>query len=72
LREAPTRAAELRPFAIVVHEDLHAFDSVEFDSLARDVSAELVVVDDDALSDPSHVQRVDERLARAFSRRRAR
>src|SRR4051812_42997421 len=35
VREAQTRAAELRPFAIVMHDDVYAFDSTEFDALAR-------------------------------------
>lgn len=72
LREAQTRAAELRPFAIVVPKELHEFDSTEFDCLARDVNAELIVVDDDGSSAPSNVQLVHERLAKALSRRRDR
>jgi hypothetical protein len=45
LRDAPTRVAELWPFAIVMSDDLYAFDSSEFDALARDVKARLIIVD---------------------------
>ena len=34
----------MRPFAIVMSQDIHAFDPDEFAALARDVHAELVVV----------------------------
>jgi hypothetical protein len=44
LRDAPTRVAEMWPFAIVMSEDLYAFDSAEFDALARDVKARLLTV----------------------------
>lgn len=44
LRDAPTRVAELWPFAIVMSEDLYAFDAAEFDALARDVNARLITV----------------------------
>jgi hypothetical protein len=46
--EAPTVAAERRPLAIVMLEDLYAFDPEELDALARDVQASLVRVDEDA------------------------
>jgi hypothetical protein len=39
-----TVAATLRPFALVLNQDLFAFDPDEFTALARDVQAELVVV----------------------------
>jgi hypothetical protein len=39
-----TVAASLRPFALVLNQDLFAFDPEEFTALARDVQAELVVV----------------------------
>jgi hypothetical protein len=39
-----TVAATLRPFALVLDQDLFAFDPDEFTALARDVQAELVVV----------------------------
>ncbi|MFI5308136.1 MAG: hypothetical protein ACHQ53_12325 [Polyangiales bacterium] len=37
-------AASLRPFALVVSQDIFAFDPDEFTALARDVQAELVVL----------------------------
>ena len=39
-----TVAATLRPFALVVSEDIYAFDRDEFTALARDVHADLVVL----------------------------
>jgi|SRR3954454_19463264 hypothetical protein len=39
-----TVAATVRPFALVLNQDLFAFDPDEFTALARDVQAELVVV----------------------------
>jgi hypothetical protein len=42
LKLAATRVAELWPFAIVMTEDLYAFDAAEFDALARDVSGRLI------------------------------
>jgi hypothetical protein len=44
--EAATMAAERRPLAIVVVEDVYAFDPDEFDALARDVRASLVRVEE--------------------------
>lgn len=44
LRDAATRVAELWPFAMVMSDDLYAFDSAEFDALARDVRARLITV----------------------------
>ncbi|MFI5308661.1 MAG: hypothetical protein ACHQ53_14980 [Polyangiales bacterium] len=44
LRDAPTKVAELWPFAIVMSDDLYTFDSAEFDALARDVRARLITV----------------------------
>jgi hypothetical protein len=41
---AATVAASVRPFAIVVSQDIYSFDPTEFSALARDVQAELVVV----------------------------
>jgi len=58
LRDAPTRVAELWPFAIVMSEDLYAFDAAEFDALARDVSARLITV---AVLSPTSI-RGDEEL----------
>jgi hypothetical protein len=47
LAETATQAARWRPFAIVVIEDVYAFDRGEFEALARDVGARLVVVPND-------------------------
>lgn len=40
--ETATAVSTLRPFAIVVGEDLFTFDPAEFEALARDVGALLV------------------------------
>jgi len=45
LGTAATVVALHRPFAIVMSEDVYAFDAVEFDALARDVGATLVRVE---------------------------
>jgi hypothetical protein len=44
LAEAATVVATHRPFAIVMSEDVYAFDSAEFDALARDVDATLLKI----------------------------
>ena len=44
LSNAATVVAASRPFAIVMSEDVYAFDSAEFDALARDVNAALLKV----------------------------
>jgi hypothetical protein len=41
---AATAASSVRPFALVLSQDIYAFDPAEFAALARDVQAELVVV----------------------------
>lgn len=40
-------AVERKPLAIVFPEHVYAFDSAEFDALARDVQASVVVLDPD-------------------------
>ena len=40
--DAATRAASLRPFAVVLTRDIYEFDRKEFDALARDVHAEII------------------------------
>jgi hypothetical protein len=45
LATAATVVATHRPFAIVMSEDFYAFDSAEFEALARDVSATLIRID---------------------------
>lgn len=39
-----TETARLRPFALVVSQDIYAFDGEEFVALARDVHADLIVL----------------------------
>jgi hypothetical protein len=71
LRDAPTRVAELWPFAIVMSEDLYAFDSSEFDALARDVRARLITVTVDStfsIADPGGLA---DKILEAFRRRLA-
>lgn len=45
-----TVAAALRPLAIVLPGDVYAFDPKEFDVLARDVRAALVVLESETIS----------------------
>jgi hypothetical protein len=45
LTNAATVVATFRPFAIVMSEDMYAFDAAEFDALARDVNAALLKID---------------------------
>ncbi len=44
VKEAATNIARLRPFAIVIEEDVFDFDPAEFEALARDVGGEVVAV----------------------------
>jgi hypothetical protein len=39
-----TEAARVRPFALVISQDIFAFDQDEFTALARDVNADLIVL----------------------------
>ena len=71
VREAPTRTAELRPFAIVMNEDVHAFDAVEFDALARDVRAELIVAAGETRGAIRSADELATTLGSAYERRRA-
>lgn len=57
VKEAATRIAELRPFAIVMSEDVYSFDAAEFDALARDVRGRLLTV-----SNASTVDRLERKL----------
>lgn len=45
LNTAATQVATHRPFAVVMSEDVFAFDASEFQALARDVKASLILVD---------------------------
>ncbi len=44
LKNAASIATESRPFALIVAKDMYEFGGEEFDALARDVRAELIVV----------------------------
>jgi hypothetical protein len=46
LAEATTVIARVRPFVILVDEDVLAFDPAEFEALARDVGSALIAVPD--------------------------
>jgi len=48
--DAANKAAEHRPLALVLSTDLYALDPAEFQALARDVGAEVIVVETDGLS----------------------
>jgi hypothetical protein len=49
IASAATHVARERPFAIVVSDEVYAFDSAEFDALARDVRAALIVLPTDSV-----------------------
>jgi hypothetical protein len=69
LRDAPTRVAEMWPFAIVMSEDLYAFDAAEFDALARDVKARLITVLITAAASTPSESELGVKLLEAFRRR---
>ena len=46
-----TKAAQWRPFAIVVPISIHEFDPTEFAALARSVNAELITVSPERIPD---------------------
>jgi hypothetical protein len=69
LRDAPTRVAELWPFVIVMSEDLYAFDSAEFDALARDVKARLITVTFGADKTSPSEPELGQKILEAFRRR---
>ncbi len=52
VRGMTTRAAQWRPFAIVVPSSIVEFDPDEFAALARSVDAQLVTVPRERISDP--------------------
>ena len=49
IASAATKIARARPFAIVVSDEVYAFDASEFDALARDVRAELIALPTDGV-----------------------
>lgn len=69
LRDAPTRVAELWPFAIVMSADLYAFDCAEFDALARDVRARLITMTVDSTTSVRDADLLGSKLLEAFRRR---
>jgi hypothetical protein len=64
-------AAALRPFALVISQDIYAFDSDEFSALARDVRAELVVLKVTNVSPGFLEQALRPSLRNAFRRYRS-
>jgi hypothetical protein len=64
-----TRAAEWRPFAIVVPSDVLEFDPAEFVALARTVRADLVPLSSGRATDSRFRQEVVAALRAAFQHR---
>jgi hypothetical protein len=71
LRDAPTRVAELWPFAIVMSEDLYSFDAAEFDALARDVRARLITMEVQSPTSIPQATELGDKILEAFRRRMA-
>jgi hypothetical protein len=68
---AATVAATHRPFAIVMSEDVYAFDSTEFDALARDVNAVLIRIDTDNATKAKLERTLMPKLGQAHRKRSA-
>lgn len=71
LSNAATVVATHRPFAIVMSEDVYAFDAAEFDALARDVNATLLKVDTQGMDAVKLERTLMPKLGRAHRQRRA-
>jgi len=71
LDEVSTCVAKWRPFAMVLDQDLFAFDPKEFAALAQDVGAELICIQDTGSSREQLISRLVPALRRAFSRSEA-
>jgi hypothetical protein len=69
LGEAVNVVASRRPFAIVMNEDIYAFDSAEFDALARDVKATLIRVDATGLGAAALERALMPKLGLAYRRK---
>jgi hypothetical protein len=69
LGEAVNVVASCRPFAIVMNEDIYAFDSVEFEALARDVNATLIRVDGAEMDAVKLARALTPKLGRAHRRK---
>jgi hypothetical protein len=67
IKNVATRVAAERPFAIVIEEDVFAFDPQEFQALGRDVGAEIVTVPAEAARD-ALISRLLPALKGAFGR----
>ena len=71
LATAATVVATVRPFAIVMSEDVYAFDAAEFDALARDVNATLVKIDTQGMDLGRLERTLMPKIGRAHRQRRA-
>jgi hypothetical protein len=58
--------ATWRPFAIVLSEEIYAFDAAEFDALARDVQAALIAVPTDGKTQKALQEKLMPVIAEAF------
>lgn len=68
LASAATKVARARPFALVVSDEIYAFDSAEFDALARDVQAELIALPTDGVPAKLLQERLTPLVLDAFRR----
>ena len=69
LSNAATVIATCKPFAIVMSEDVYAFDSAEFDALARDVNATLLKIALDGADAAKLERTLRPKLGRAHRRK---
>jgi hypothetical protein len=69
LANAATVVATIRPFAIVMSEDVYAFDAAEFDALARDVNATLLKINMGGADTAKLERTLMPKLGRAHRRR---
>jgi hypothetical protein len=49
VKAAATQVARVRPVAVIMSEEIYAFDAAEFDALARDVQSTLIALPADAV-----------------------
>jgi hypothetical protein len=71
LATAATVIATHRPFAVILSEDMYAFDAAEFDALARDVNAVLLRLDTSGATRAKLERVLMPRIAQAHRRRPA-
>jgi hypothetical protein len=69
LGNAATVVATHRPFAIVMSEDVYAFDAAEFDALARDVNATLLKLETQGVAQNRLERTLMPKLGRAHRQR---